>query len=109
MLPMTDYGGSDWVDWADVSAVGMVAREYSVSPATICFGCAIRREAQDGVDLAAAGLRHSASEIERLEERVREMRGAYQYIGNSAHASAFIRACANCALETDDRLRRRRD
>ena len=98
---MTD---SDLVDWADVAAMGVVARDWDTDIEEVYELCSA-----ETLDIVAKTLRHSASEIERLEERVREMRGAYQYIGNSAHASAFIRACANCALETDDRLRRRRD
>ena len=105
---MADYGGSDLVDWADVAAVGVVAREYHVSPAAICLGGAIRREAQDGVDLAAAGLRHSAREIERLEERVGHMGAALRYIEYNAIGS-FAAGLAHATLADDDCLRARRD
>ena len=85
ILPMTD---SDLVDWADVAAMGVVARDWDTDIEEVYELCSA-----ETLDIVAKTLRHSASEIERLEERVRELHSLLACVRTAMSEGNVLTVC----------------
>ena len=42
-MALSDYGGPDWVDWADVAAVGVVARNTGGTVSAVLHSLAVEQ------------------------------------------------------------------